>query len=112
MAGKKYPIRMDLRDIERRTAERDAARRRAERQRQDMGSMEDILGRAERNQAREANEEREMRRSRRSRRNGNAKGGKVKMAYGGKTRKMAKGGSVSKRADGCCSKGKTRGRMC
>jgi len=26
--------------------------------------------------------------------------------------KKAKGGSVSARADGCCTKGKTRGKMC
>ena len=120
MAKKEYPIRMDLQDVERRTAERDAAKRRAERQRQDMGSAEDILGRAERNQAREAEEERQMRRSRR---NGNAKGGKVKMAKGGgiekrgKTKGMmpkmaggkgyAKGGSV----DGCAVRGKTRAPM-
>ena len=30
---------------------------------------------------------------------------------GGSIKKMAKGGSASKRADGCCSKGKTRGRF-
>ena len=35
-------------------------------------------------------------------RNGMKKGGSVK---------MAKGGSASKRADGCCAKGKTKGRM-
>jgi hypothetical protein len=29
----------------------------------------------------------------------------------GKPIKKAKGGSVSARADGCCSKGKTRGKM-
>lgn len=29
----------------------------------------------------------------------------------GPIKKMAKGGSVSKRADGCCVKGKTKGRM-
>jgi hypothetical protein len=28
-----------------------------------------------------------------------------------KVKKMAKGGSVSARADGCCTKGKTRGKM-
>jgi hypothetical protein len=28
-----------------------------------------------------------------------------------KPKKMAKGGSVSARADGCCTKGKTRGKM-
>ena len=31
--------------------------------------------------------------------------------HGGKTKCMAKGGSASKRADGCCVKGKTKGRM-
>ena len=30
---------------------------------------------------------------------------------GGKVKKMAKGGSASNRADGCASKGKTKGRM-
>lgn len=30
----------------------------------------------------------------------------------GKPLKRASGGSVSSRADGCCSKGKTRGKMC
>jgi hypothetical protein len=29
----------------------------------------------------------------------------------GPVKKMAKGGSASSRADGCCSKGKTKGRM-
>lgn len=34
------------------------------------------------------------------------------MKKGGKVKKMAKGGSTaSKRADGCCTKGKTRGRF-
>jgi hypothetical protein len=33
------------------------------------------------------------------------------MKKGGKVKKMAKGGSASKRADGCCSKGKTKGRF-
>jgi hypothetical protein len=34
------------------------------------------------------------------------------MRHGGKVKKMAKGGSTaSKRADGCCTKGKTKGRM-
>ena len=28
-----------------------------------------------------------------------------------KPKKMAKGGSASSRADGCCTKGKTRGKM-
>ena len=35
-----------------------------------------------------------------------------KNAKGGKVKKMAKGGSTaSKRADGCCTKGKTKGKM-
>ena len=34
------------------------------------------------------------------------KGGMVK------TKKMAKGGTASSRADGCCVKGKTKGTMC
>ena len=33
-----------------------------------------------------------------------------KMACGGPAKKMAKGGSV--RGDGCCMKGKTKGKMC
>jgi hypothetical protein len=33
------------------------------------------------------------------------------MKKGGKVKKMAKGGSASSRGDGCCVKGKTRGRM-
>ena len=39
---------------------------------------------------------------------GFAEGGKAKAKP---VKKMAKGGSVSKRADGCCSKGKTKGKM-
>lgn len=31
---------------------------------------------------------------------------------GGKVKKMAKGGSASKRADGCARKGKTKGKFC
>ena len=38
-----------------------------------------------------------------------AKGG---MCMGGKPKKMAMGGSASKRADGIASKGKTKGKMC
>ena len=35
-----------------------------------------------------------------------------RMKHGGKVKKMAKGGSTaSKRADGCATKGKTRGKM-
>jgi hypothetical protein len=38
--------------------------------------------------------------------------GGVRRAKGGKVKKMAKGGSTaSKRADGCCTKGKTKGRF-
>jgi hypothetical protein len=33
------------------------------------------------------------------------------MKRGGKVKKMASGGSASSRADGCCTKGKTRGKM-
>lgn len=33
------------------------------------------------------------------------------MKKGGKVKKMAKGGSASKRADGCAQRGKTRGKM-
>jgi len=33
------------------------------------------------------------------------------MKKGGKVKKMAAGGSASKRADGCAVKGKTRGKM-
>lgn len=33
-----------------------------------------------------------------------------KMACGGSTKKMASGGKV--RGDGCCTKGKTKGKMC
>ena len=33
------------------------------------------------------------------------------MKRGGKVKKMAAGGSASKRADGCATKGKTRGKM-
>jgi hypothetical protein len=39
------------------------------------------------------------------------KGTKLSLAKGGKTKKMAAGGSASKRADGCCTKGKTKGRF-
>jgi len=31
---------------------------------------------------------------------------------GGMIKKMAKGGTASSRADGCCTKGKTRGKIC
>ena len=37
--------------------------------------------------------------------------GKGKMAHGGMTKKMAKGGSASARADGIAVKGKTKGKM-
>jgi len=35
----------------------------------------------------------------------------IKRAKGGAVKKYAAGGSVSKRADGCAQRGKTRGRM-
>ena len=39
-------------------------------------------------------------------------GGRVNFKKGGKVKKMAKGGSTaSKRADGCATKGKTKGRF-
>ena len=34
------------------------------------------------------------------------------MNKGGKVMKYAAGGAVSKRADGCCMKGRTKGKMC
>jgi len=38
--------------------------------------------------------------------------GKTRFKEGGKVKKMAKGGSTaSKRGDGCCSKGKTKGKF-
>ena len=37
--------------------------------------------------------------------------GPENMKRGGKVKKMAKGGSASKRADGCAQRGKTRGKM-
>lgn len=38
--------------------------------------------------------------------------GGARRAKGGKVKKMAKGGSAaSKRADGCCTKGKTKGKF-
>ena len=40
------------------------------------------------------------------------KGTKLSLAKGGKPKKMAAGGSASKRADGCATKGKTKGRFC
>lgn len=43
---------------------------------------------------------------------GDVTGQPAEMAYGGKVKKMAKGGSTaSKRADGCATKGKTKGRF-
>lgn len=38
-------------------------------------------------------------------------GGKPTMKKGGKVKKMAAGGSASRRADGCATKGKTKGRF-
>lgn len=40
-----------------------------------------------------------------------AEGMQPAMKKGGKVKKMAAGGSASKRADGCAQRGKTRGRM-
>lgn len=37
--------------------------------------------------------------------------GRMSFKKGGKTKKMAHGGSASKRADGCAIKGKTKGKM-
>jgi len=34
------------------------------------------------------------------------------MNHGGKVKTMKSGGTASSRADGCCVKGKTRGKMC
>lgn len=54
----------------------------------------------------------EQRRKRRERREGEALEAGEGMKRGGKVKKMAKGGSTaSKRADGCATKGKTRGKM-
>lgn len=36
---------------------------------------------------------------------------RLPFAKGGKVKKMASGGSASKRADGCAVKGKTKGKM-
>lgn len=41
---------------------------------------------------------------------GDVTGQPAQMAYGGKVKKMAKGGSVT-RADGACMKGHTKGKM-
>lgn len=88
------PSRNAFKDaVKRASAARDtrgeADRRRA------LGSDSDIARRAERNQARESAEERGMK-----------KGGSVM-----KTKKFAKGGSVSKRADGVAKKGRTKAKM-
>jgi hypothetical protein len=50
---------------------------------------------------------------RRKRREGDAEKGteETGMRRGGKVKKMAKGGSASKRADGCATKGKTKGKF-
>jgi uncharacterized membrane protein YebE (DUF533 family) len=43
---------------------------------------------------------------------GGVAGGLAGVLLGGKTsKKLAKGGSASSRADGCCVKGKTRGKV-
>lgn len=43
---------------------------------------------------------------------GYKKGGSVCMVCGGKVKAMKSGGMVKGRGDGCCTKGKTRGKMC
>ena len=56
----------------------------------------------------------EQRKKRRERREGEALEAGEGMKRGGKVKKMAKGGKVSsasKRADGCATKGKTKGRF-
>lgn len=61
-----------------------------------------------------ANEQREKLRARRARdeEEENKRGAKRGMNRGGAVKKMAKGGSTaSKRADGCATKGKTKGRF-
>ena len=40
-----------------------------------------------------------------------AQGAAPGMKKGGRVKKMAAGGSASKRADGCAQRGKTRGKM-
>lgn len=119
MPRRQYPIRMDLKEVEKRTAARDAAAE-ERRLRERFGSIRDALGRARRVQGEEAGEREVMR---------NKKGGKVMkhaskagnamkrksadtmgramMAKGGSMKKYAKGGSI----DGCATKGKTKGKM-
>lgn len=92
MPRRQYPIRMDLKEVEKRTAARDAAAE-ERRLRERFGSIRDALGRARRVQGEEAGEREVMR---------NKKGGKVM-----KTKKYAKGGPI----DGCATKGKTRAKM-
>lgn len=124
--GGKPAARFDLADIAKRTAARDAKAEDA-RYRRMTGSIDDVLKRGERGQARDAKEAKAMGVTRR------AKGGSVMgksdktgralvrksadtmgramvgKAKGGKC--YAKGGSVSARADGCATKGKTRGKV-
>lgn len=125
MAKKPYPIRMDLADVAKRTAARDAKAEDARYKRM-TGSIDDVLKRGERSQARDASEAKAMGVTRR------AKGGTVKKAdkagralvrrsadtmgramkaKGGKC--YAAGGLVAghKSADGCATKGKTKGKM-
>ena len=112
MPRRQYPIRMDLKEVEKRTAARDAAAE-ERRLRERFGSIRDALGRARRVQGEEAGEREVMR---------NKKGGKV-MKHASKAgnamkrksadtmgramKKYAKGGSI----DGCATKGKTKGKM-
>lgn len=112
MPRRQYPIRMDLKEVEKRTAARDAAAE-ERRLRERFGSTRDALNRARRVQGEEAGEREVMR---------NKKGGKV-MKHASKAgnamkrksadtmgramKKYAKGGSI----DGCATKGKTKGKM-
>ena len=112
MPRRQYPIRMDLKEVEKRTAARDAAAE-ERRLRERFGSIRDALDRARRVQGEEAGEREVMR---------NKKGGKV-MKHASKAgnamkrksadtmgramKKYAKGGSI----DGCATKGKTKGKM-
>lgn len=89
MAGKKYPVRMDMNEIRKNTAGKDKAARGAKE------LQRGAVARGNREQAREAGELKTM----------NMR--KKKLACGGKTHKYAKGGKI----DGCCVKGKTKGKM-
>lgn len=128
VVGGKPVSRSNLADVAKRTAAKDrAAKAEDARYRRMTGSIDDVLKRGERGQARDAGEAKAMGVTRR------AKGGSVmgksdkagralvrksadtmgramvKKACGGKA--YAKGGSVSARADGIAKKGKTRGKV-